>query len=1195
MTLTSNKLTKQVDLPVFEWTRPLGGPAALTATAGLSATCFADSSIFNETSGRYIYTLLNATAFWRYDTVTDSYEQLASPGITPLTATSMRFAGALGYWGKVISSTSNTILSGLPFGKQAIGYRIRIVSGTGAGQERLITDVSDPIVADFGSATAGAATSLTDTNKNWGGIGATNNVNNWVGYVVRIVGGTGINQVRKILYNSATVLTIADPNIYAYDPWCMPISPTAGTAGWTAPAAASTYQIEASTITVDTAWTTQPDSSSRYVIQSGGVWLASGATVANGGVTLQYYSVLEDIWYAKSVQSNIIPTLLTENVLERITENSTLYTTGKVTSGSTTTFTDSTVNWTTNQWVDYKVFFWSGTGRGQIANVASNTATTITFSSALGTAVDSTTRYNIGGYDGGTLTSSSTRVITDTTKTWAVDRWKNYAVRIIAGTGDGQVRQILSNGTNSLVVYDAWTVQPDNTSVYLITGHSNDMFLSLGGNAQMFMYHADESDMLSHARILDEGIIQAACAIPCDGTSTATHRIFDQKPIPIASIAGTTTITATTVQPHNLKTGQWVSIRGVTSAAADAYNVTGKVQITGVPSTTTFTYTPFAAGTGTYQYSDNVTVGVSVLPDASKYHQDIATGGSTTSVTFSRAQPSNINGWYAYGTNIAAGAQVSSGAGTTTINLNLTGAGTPSGAIIFTKYPRPVVIATGGGGGAGVFTATIGSALPAYCKGWLVTGTGIAIGAIVTGGEGTTTINLSLPCTGAVSGSLTFSNPLNNPLPTTATYSSGSGTSIVLTGNVPSYVTGWFVSGTNIANGTTVTGGAGTATITLSTSTSGTPSGTITFYPPPVAPAVLYATAAAPALTATGLLATGTGMQLVAQNTLNGNIMVPISALSAVAAGISRYIITEREIIGTQFDQHNMYLAGTATGGSTTTLVDGNSFWATATGSGSAGSTTLTLSAAGSPIHNGWFVSGTGIAAGARVVSGGGTTSLVLDTPHTATVSGTITISAWQAGTTTNMLVGRKLRILTGATGLNQDLAITQVDRATGTITFALATAPVNGVSVYSILPAITPGAGSTIQWVSDSSYAANKGKFLVRFRGGAAAGMDRFDLNSDEFIPMYSVPFAETLGSGTQYAYDGLDRIYFTKDVTNRLYYLDTNTNTVHGAGVIPYLVGPTAGIGNLMEIFKTIDGLKYLWVVRKAATETFRALLFY
>jgi hypothetical protein len=1196
MALSSNQLVKQVDLPVFEWTRPL----PVVGTAGLSATCTADNAIFQETSGRYIYSLLSATAFWRYDTITDTYEQLSSPGLTVLTASSMKFAGALGYYGRVISAGSNTMFTGLPFGKQAIGYRIRIISGTGVGQERLITDVSDPIIADFGGATAGSALNLTDTTKDWGrgATGGTTNLNNWVGYVVRTISGTGLNQVRKILYNTNQLLTIADTSLYSIDTWCIPLqgglAPTAGTAGWLAPAAGTLYQIEASTITVDTPWTIQPDNTTRYIIQSGGIWLSSGATVANGGVTMQYYSVLEDIWYAKSIQNNMIPTLLTENNTERITENSTIWWTGVASTGTTTTLTDPNANWIVNQWVGYELFIWSGTGRSQITDIVSNTANVLTFST-LATGLDSTSRYNIVGYDGGLLTSTLGRVITDNTKSWPVDRWKNYVVRIIGGTGDGQKNQILSNGSNSLVVYDTWTVQPDNTSIYAITGHSSDMFINLGGNAQMFLYRAEDCDMLSHNRIFDEGTIQAACALLVDGGSTSTHRVSDQRPTPITSLAGTTTITATTPISHQFKTGQWVSVRGVTSAAADMYNVTGKVQIASVPSTTTFTYVPFAAGSGTYQYSNNVTISTTVLPDASKYHADLATGGSTTSVTFTRAQPSNITGWYVYGTNIAAGAQVQSGAGTTSLTLNLTGAGTPSGTIEFSKWPKPVTIGTGGGGGAGVFTCTIGSALPAYCKGWLVTGTGIAIGAIVTGGEGTTTISLSLPCTGAVSGTITFSSPLNNMLPVSGTYSSGTGTSITLTAPTPSYITNWFVSGTNISNGTVVTGSAGSSTIALSLPTSGTPSGTITFYPPSVSPSVIYASTVAPVVAATGVLTTGTQMQLVAQNTSNGSIMTPISAMVgggavAMVPGVSRYIITKRDIIGQQYDQQNLYLSGTATGGSTTTLVDGSAFWATATGSGAAGGTTLTLSAPGSYIHNGWYVAGTGITLGSRVISGGGTTSIVVDQPFSTTVSGTITFTAWTA----QNLINRRLRILSGATGLNQDLAITAVTPASGTITFVTATAPVNNVSAYAILPAITPGAGSYIQWQSDSSVSNNRGRFIFRVRGGAAAGIDKFDVTSDEFIPMYTVPFNETLGAGSQFAYDGYDRIYFTKDVTNRLYYLDLKTNTVHGSGLIPYLAG-TAGIGNLMEIFKTVDGLKYLWVVRKANVETFRQLLFY
>jgi hypothetical protein len=77
-------------------------------------------------------------------------------------------------------------------------------------------------------------------------------------------------------------------------------------------------------------------------------------------------------------------------------------------------------------------------------------------------------------------------------------------------------------------------------------------------------------------------------------------------------------------------------------------------------------------------------------------------------------------------------------------------------------------------------------------------------------------------------------------------------------------------------------------------------------------------------------------------------------------------------------------------------------------------------------------------------------------------------------------------------------------------------------------------------------------------------------------------------------YAYDGADRLYFTKDLTQRVYYLDLNTNFIYGAGVFPYVVGTTS-IGNRMEVFTTADGLKYLWVNRQLAQEHFRQLLFF
>ena len=77
-------------------------------------------------------------------------------------------------------------------------------------------------------------------------------------------------------------------------------------------------------------------------------------------------------------------------------------------------------------------------------------------------------------------------------------------------------------------------------------------------------------------------------------------------------------------------------------------------------------------------------------------------------------------------------------------------------------------------------------------------------------------------------------------------------------------------------------------------------------------------------------------------------------------------------------------------------------------------------------------------------------------------------------------------------------------------------------------------------------------------------------------------------------YAYDGGDYVYFTKDVTQRVYRLNVNTWEVEPAGIYPYLAG-TAIIGNRFEIYETAQGLKYLWLNRHSAQECFVQLLWY
>lgn len=95
------------------------------------------------------------------------------------------------------------------------------------------------------------------------------------------------------------------------------------------------------------------------------------------------------------------------------------------------------------------------------------------------------------GFVNGTATAGAATTLTDSAKNWPVNGWANSQVRIISGTGAGQIRSIASNTANVLTVSAAWTVNPDATSVYRIEG--NGSYLYLLGNNSATMYRYDRS------------------------------------------------------------------------------------------------------------------------------------------------------------------------------------------------------------------------------------------------------------------------------------------------------------------------------------------------------------------------------------------------------------------------------------------------------------------------------------------------------------------------------------------------------------------------------------------------------------------------------------------------------------------------------------------------------------------------------
>lgn len=95
-----------------------------------------------------------------------------------------------------------------------------------------------------GTATAGGASTLTNSAKNW-------TTNQWTNYQIRITGGTGAGQIRTIASNTATV------------------------------------------ITVGTAWTTQPDATSTYSIEGNDDFIYY---MGNNAVTLYRYAISTNTW-----------------------------------------------------------------------------------------------------------------------------------------------------------------------------------------------------------------------------------------------------------------------------------------------------------------------------------------------------------------------------------------------------------------------------------------------------------------------------------------------------------------------------------------------------------------------------------------------------------------------------------------------------------------------------------------------------------------------------------------------------------------------------------------------------------------------------------------------------------------------------------------------------------------------------------
>lgn len=172
----------------------------------------------------------------------------------------------------------------------------------------------------------------------------------------------------------------------------------------------------------------------------------------------------------------------------------------------------------------------------------------------------------------GTATAGGASTLTNSGKNWTVNSWNNSQIRIVSGTGAGQIKTVASNTATVITTSSAWTTQPDATSIYSIEG--NDDFIYYMGNNAVTLYRYSISG--NSWSTLSPTAARAAAP----GLGMSAHWIY-----------GETNTTWT--NENTIINGQRIySFRGGAGAILDYYDIALNTWVSGVsysPSTETLT------------------------------------------------------------------------------------------------------------------------------------------------------------------------------------------------------------------------------------------------------------------------------------------------------------------------------------------------------------------------------------------------------------------------------------------------------------------------------------------------------------------------------------------------------------------------------------------------------------------------------
>ncbi len=162
----------------------------------------------------------------------------------------------------------------------------------------------------------------------------------------------------------------------------------------------------------------------------------------------------------------------------------------------------------------------------------------------------------------GTATAGGASTLTNAAKTWAVNQWTQSQVRIVSGTGAGQIRTIASNTATVLTTSAAWTTAPDVTSVYSIEGNDDFIYYMGSNNVAIIRY----SITLNTWTTLTPGVARAGAPV----VGMSGHWIFESAD-------------SMWTNESAIMNGRYIySFRGGAGAVLDRYDIAGNTWLSGV-------------------------------------------------------------------------------------------------------------------------------------------------------------------------------------------------------------------------------------------------------------------------------------------------------------------------------------------------------------------------------------------------------------------------------------------------------------------------------------------------------------------------------------------------------------------------------------------------------------------------------------